>query len=201
MNLRIAILVFCLCPVAFAAAQSPAEQKFHESSNLFINGDNEGALASANIGLKQDPGHLKLTVLKKILEEQKKRDEQKKKQEEQKQKQEQQQQKKDQQNQEQKDKQKQEQEKKEKQEEQKKQEQQKSEQKDKDEENKAEPDEKNRRDDLPPEVKKRLEELDMPEEKAKMLLEAMRNQEIQYLQQDKRKATKKRTTRDNKPDW
>jgi hypothetical protein len=39
----------------------------------------------------------------------------------------------------------------------------------------------------------------MSEEKAKMILEAMKNQEIQYLQQNKRKATKPRDT--GKPDW
>jgi hypothetical protein len=37
------------------------------------------------------------------------------------------------------------------------------------------------------------------EEKAKMILEAMRNQEKQYLQQQKRKATQPRES--NKPDW
>ena len=39
----------------------------------------------------------------------------------------------------------------------------------------------------------------MSEEKAKMILEAMKNQEIQYLQQNKRKATKQRDK--TKPDW
>ena len=37
------------------------------------------------------------------------------------------------------------------------------------------------------------------EEKAKMVLEAMKNQEIQYLQQNKRKATKPKDK--GKPDW
>ena len=37
------------------------------------------------------------------------------------------------------------------------------------------------------------------EEKAKMILEAMKNQEIQYLQQNKRKATKPKDR--SKPDW
>jgi hypothetical protein len=37
------------------------------------------------------------------------------------------------------------------------------------------------------------------EEKARMILEAMKNQEKQYLQQQKRKATKSRDK--NKPDW
>jgi len=41
--------------------------------------------------------------------------------------------------------------------------------------------------------------MNMSEEKANMILDALKNQEIQYLQQNKRKATK---TKDNsKPDW
>jgi Ca-activated chloride channel homolog len=37
------------------------------------------------------------------------------------------------------------------------------------------------------------------EEKAKMILEAMKNNEIQYIQQNKRKATQKKDS--SKPDW
>lgn len=47
--------------------------------------------------------------------------------------------------------------------------------------------------------KKKLEEMKISEEKARMILEAMKNQEKQYLQQNKRKATKSRDR--NKPDW
>ena len=39
----------------------------------------------------------------------------------------------------------------------------------------------------------------MDEQKARMILEAMKNQEIQYLQQNRRKATKPKDK--NKPDW
>jgi Ca-activated chloride channel homolog len=41
--------------------------------------------------------------------------------------------------------------------------------------------------------------MEMSEEKAQMILEAMKNQEIQYLQQNKRKATKPEDR--SKPDW
>jgi Ca-activated chloride channel homolog len=41
--------------------------------------------------------------------------------------------------------------------------------------------------------------MEMSEEKAQMILEAMKNQEIQYLQQNKRKATKPKDK--GKPDW
>lgn len=52
---------------------------------------------------------------------------------------------------------------------------------------------------IPPSVKDKLKEMNMSEEKAKMILEAMKNQEIQYLQQNKRKGTKPKDK--NKPDW
>lgn len=45
----------------------------------------------------------------------------------------------------------------------------------------------------------KLKDMKISEEKAKMVLEAMKNQEIQYLQQNKRKATKPRSK--GKPDW
>jgi Ca-activated chloride channel homolog len=51
----------------------------------------------------------------------------------------------------------------------------------------------------PPSVKEKLDQMNMSEEKAKMILDALKNQEVQYLQQNKRKATQ---SKDNsKPDW
>lgn len=47
--------------------------------------------------------------------------------------------------------------------------------------------------------KQKLEQMKISEEKARMILEAMKNQEKQYLQQNKRKATKARDR--SKPDW
>jgi Ca-activated chloride channel homolog len=47
--------------------------------------------------------------------------------------------------------------------------------------------------------RQKLEQMKISEEKARMILEAMKNQEKQYLQQNKRKATKSRDR--NKPDW
>ncbi|MBI1767981.1 MAG: tetratricopeptide repeat protein [Bacteroidetes bacterium] len=95
-------------------------------------------------------------------------------------------QKKDQQNKDQKDKEQKDKEQKEK-------EQQQKEQEKKDQQNK---DEKNKPD---PSLSEKLKEMKMSEEKAKMILEAMKNQEVQYLQQNKRKATKPRDR--GKPDW
>jgi len=50
-----------------------------------------------------------------------------------------------------------------------------------------------------PSVQEKLKEMKMSEDKAKMILEAMKNQEVQYLQQNKRKASKPQNK--NKPDW
>ncbi len=93
---------------------------------------------------------------------------------------------KDQQNKDQKDKEQKEKEQKDK-------EQQKKEQEKKDQPNK---DEKNKPD---PSLSEKLKDMKMSEEKAKMILEAMKNQEVQYLQQNRRKATKPKDK--GKPDW
>ncbi|MCF6360743.1 MAG: tetratricopeptide repeat protein [Cyclobacteriaceae bacterium] len=45
----------------------------------------------------------------------------------------------------------------------------------------------------------KLKEMNISEEKAKMILEAMKNNEVQYIQQNRRKATKKKNS--DKPDW
>lgn len=47
--------------------------------------------------------------------------------------------------------------------------------------------------------REKLEQMKISEEKARMILEAMKNQEKQYLQQQKRKPTQSRDR--NKPDW
>jgi tetratricopeptide (TPR) repeat protein len=45
----------------------------------------------------------------------------------------------------------------------------------------------------------RLQQMNLTEEQAKMILDAMKNNEVQYLQQNKKKPTKK--INKNKPDW
>lgn len=47
--------------------------------------------------------------------------------------------------------------------------------------------------------REKLKQMNISEEKARMILEAMKNQEKQYLQQQKRKSTQSRDR--NKPDW
>ncbi|MFT4834626.1 MAG: Ca-activated chloride channel family protein [Marinoscillum sp.] len=51
----------------------------------------------------------------------------------------------------------------------------------------------------PPSTQEKLEEMNITEDKARMILEAMKNNEIQYIQQQKRKATKPQDS--GKPDW
>ncbi len=48
-------------------------------------------------------------------------------------------------------------------------------------------------------MQEKLEEMNISPEKAKMILEAMRNNEVQYLQQQRRKPTKRPPS--GKPDW
>lgn len=156
-------------------------------------------------------------LVKKKLEEkkkqdQKKQDQQNKDQDQKKDQDKKEQEKKDQQkkDQEQKDKEKKEQEEKKKEEQEKKdqekkdqekkdQEKKDQEKKDQEKKDKEEKEKKDEEKKMPPSVKEKLEQMKISPEKAEMLLEAMRNQEKQYLQQNKRKATKPKEK--GKPDW
>lgn len=204
---------------AFGQLETVASRKFHEGSSLFINGKPDQALASVNEGLRASPQDEKLQALKKLLEQDKKKQEQQKK-EQQKQQQEQQKQEqqqkdqnkndqnkdknkdKDQQNDKDKkdDKKSEEEKKKEQEEKEKKEKEQQDQEKEKGKENQdGKENRKKENKELPPEVKQRLKDMNMSEEKAKMILEAMKNQEVQYLQQNKRKATRAKDR--SKPDW
>ncbi|CAN5378146.1 hypothetical protein BH09BAC3_BH09BAC3_13430 [soil metagenome] len=52
---------------------------------------------------------------------------------------------------------------------------------------------------IPPSVSEKLKDMKMNEDQARKVLEAMKQQEVQYLQQNKRKATKPKSK--GKPDW
>lgn len=150
-------------------------------------------------------------VVKKKLEDRKKQDEKNKVQKDQDkkddQKKDQKDQKKDQKEQDKKDQQKKEQEKKEQEKkDQEKKDQEKKDQKEKSKEEKEKEqqekeDEQKKKDekDKPTPSNNKPKEMNISEEKAKMILEAMKNQEVQYLQQNKRKATKPKGK--GKPDW
>ena len=139
----------------------------------------------------------------------KKLDEQKKKEEEQQQKnkedQKQDPQNKDQQNKEQQEKDQQEQEEKNEEQQQKDQQQKEKEQKEQQDQEQQEQEEQQQQEkeseqkEMPNLDREKLEEMKISEEKARMILEAMKNQEKQYLQQQKRKPTQSRDR--NQPDW
>lgn len=76
-------------------------------------------------------------------------------------------------------------------------EQQKKEQQDQEEQEQQ--DQESDRKDMPNLDREKLEQMKISEEKARMILEAMKNQEKQYLQQQRRKPTQSRDR--NKPDW
>ncbi|MBS1680651.1 MAG: hypothetical protein JST48_02980 [Bacteroidetes bacterium] len=80
-------------------------------------------------------------------------------------------------------------------------EQQKKEQKDKEQQQKEQEEKNKNKDEKKPDpsLAEKLKDMQISEDKAKMILEAMKNQEIQYLQQNKRKATKPKEK--GKPDW
>lgn len=172
-------------------------------------GKYEEALGYFKQSLKADPANeearYNYEMVKKKLEEQKKQEEQNKdnkdqNKDDQEKKNDQKKEDKENKDQKQDQKEKQDQEKKDQQDQQEKEEQEKkdkeqSEQQKEQEENKEDEEKK----DIPPSVKDKLKDMEMSEEKAKMILEAMKNQEIQYLQQNKRKATKPKDK--GKPDW
>ena len=58
---------------------------------------------------------------------------------------------------------------------------------------------KDEKEEIPPATHKKLQEMKISPEKAKMILEAMRNQEVQYIQQNKKKARNR--AKNGKPDW
>jgi hypothetical protein len=168
----------------------------------------EEALQNFREALKANPGNeearYNYELVKKKLEEEKKKQQQNQQNKDQKQNQDKKQDKKDQQNQ--KDN-KQNQDKKENKDQKKDQEKKNSDQKDKkSEEEKKKEDEENK-DQKPKEEQDKkpnfdpdkMKQMKVTEDKAKMILEAMKRNEVQYLQQNRRKATKPKDK--SKPDW
>lgn len=189
MKLRIFYFALFIALPLFCSAQT-AESSFHLASNQYIHEKNREAINTLESALKKYPNDAKLRALREKIKEDQKKEQQKKEQEQkQKEQQEKEQKEKEQKEKEQKEKEQQEKEEQQKKEEQEKKQPQEKESKEKEQEKKEQPnlDE------------KKLEEMKISEEKARMLLEAMKNQEKQYLQQNKRKATKSKDH--SKPDW
>lgn len=190
--MRVCLTLFFLLGSPLLWAQGGNEY-FHQGSGQFIHKNTDEALASVNKGLRAEPSNQKLQQLKKLLEQEKKDQQQKEKEQQQKE----QQQKQDQQK---KDQEKKEQEKKEQEkQEQEKKDQEKKEQEKKEREQEKPEDKPEEKKETPPDLSEKLKQLQIDEQKARMILEAMKNQEIQYLQQNKRKATRPKDK--NKPDW
>lgn len=183
----LAFTCFILC-LSFSGNAQSAGDFFNKAANEYLYKDDKIALNTIESGLSQFPADQSLKNLKeKILKEKEKKDQQNKQEQEKKEQEKQEQEKK-------------EQEKKDQQDE--KADNQKDAEK-KDQQNQPEPqdtDEKGQDMQEPPVSREdKLKELKLTEEKARMILEAMKNNEIQYIQQNKRKPTKKPDS--GKPDW
>lgn len=197
MKVLVLLLFFILSPLINVFAQTAAGY-FNASAHMYVDNKPQQALQKVSEGLTKYPNDPQLKALAEKLKEEKKQEDQEKKEQEQKEQEQKDQQKKEQEQKQDEKKEGQDKEKKsdkeKSEEEQKKEEQQKKEQQQKDAEKKN--DEKK---ETPPSVSEKLQQMKISEDKAKMLLEAMKNQEVQYLQQNKRKATKPKEK--GKPDW
>lgn len=196
---KVLLLILCLTLVVFNIHAQTAGDYFNRAANEYIYQNEKIALNTIDSGLKSYPADESLLALRDKILKDKQEQEQKKEQENQ-QKQEEQQQ--EEQKQQQEDQQKQEEEQKQQQNE------------DQQSEDGEDPEKKEQQQDAKPEEtqeegeeidkppmsrNERLEEMNLTEEKARMILEAMKNNEIQYIQQNTRKPTKRPDS--NKPDW
>jgi outer membrane biosynthesis protein TonB len=193
-NMRISFLISFMLMSSISCFAQSVDEYFNISANHYVNARTQQAKQTISEAFKKYPNDPKLKALADKMKEDEKKEDQKKKEEQQKQEQQkkEEQQKKDQQQKEQQQK---EQEEKQKEEQQKKDQEKKEQQKEGEEKEKKDQEKK----DIPPSVSEKLQQMEMSEEKAKMILEAMKNQEVQYLQQNKRKATKPKQK--GKPDW
>lgn len=193
---RMILGVLLLLSPAFTQAQT-AESTFHLASGQYIHNKKAEAKTTLDQGLRKYPNDAKLKALRdKIKDEEQKNQQDQKNDEQQNKDQKEQQDQKDQKDQQKKDEQNK-QDEQQKKEQEKKDQQEKKQQEQKEAENqKQEKEEKQKPDNLD---REKLEQMKISEEKARMILEAMKNQEKQYLQQQRRKATKSRQK--DKPDW
>lgn len=196
------IIVFGLTVVS-ASAQS-AEQAFHMASGQYIHGKMPEARNTLDNALMKYPTDEKLRALREKIKEDE-HQEQKNKDQENKEDKDQKDKGKDQKEQDQKNKDNKDQKGEDNKQDQKSQEQKDKDQKEKQEQQKKDeqvnPEEgkKDEKQEQNPSFSEKLEQMKISEEKAKMILEAMKNQEMQYLQQQRRKASKPKDK--SKPDW
>jgi hypothetical protein len=172
----------------------------------FNNKKYEEALSHYKSALKENPGNAdaryNYELLKKLLKEQEEEQEQNKDQQNKDQK-DQQEQEKEQQQQEQNKEDQEKQDQEEQQDQEKRDQEDQEEKQEKKEQEEQNPDEQKNEEDQEskpnPIDEEKLKEMKISEEKAKLILEAMKNNEVQYIQQNKRKAKKKKDP--SKPDW
>lgn len=199
------IFAFCLAWAGPAIAQSSPKLAFNQAANLFIDGQNEQALRNVNNALKLYPDDPQLKALKEKLEQQQQEQEQQQQQQDQQEQEngeENQEQSEDQngENQPQDSEDQQEGEEGEPSDEQQEQEGEGEESEGEEEQQSEEGDEGNEENEgkeMDPE--QRLQEMNISPEKARMILEAMKSNEVQYLQQKKRQQTRRSDS--NRPDW
>jgi len=197
---RFVLLVYFSFIVGLTGYCQGAQTYFNTSANFYVNNKRSDAMRSLQEGIKKYPNDSKLRALADKLkeEEKQKEDQQKKDQEnkdqEKKEKDKKDQEKKDQQNKDQQNKDQQDQAKKDKEEKEAK-----DKKEGKEQDQRENKEDKNEKKENSPQLSEKLQQMKISEDKAKMILEAMKNQEIQYLQQNKRKATKPRDS--SKPDW
>lgn len=201
MKIKTLLLLLYALSIEMAFAQS-ADDYFNRAANEYLYQNEQIALNTIDLGLKSYPQDQELINLRdKILKDKEQKDQQKQQEQ---QKQEQQ----DQQNQKDQNQQNKEEEEGKENEQQNQQEQQEQSKDGDDAEKKEQPQQAEQQDtqeegkemDQPPKSRaEKLEELNLTEEKARMILEAMKNNEIQYIQQNRRKPTKRPDS--TKPDW
>ena len=188
---------FFLCH--FSAFGQDAASFFHNGANLFIKGNSTAARKTLQQGLSRYPNDPKLnSLLKEIKDEEEQKQDQEKEKENQKQEQKKQEQQ--QKEQQQKEQQQQQKEKQQREEQQRKNQQQDQNQPgDQREQQKEEKSAQGKETQEQQATAQKLKQMNLTEEKARMILEAMKNNEIQYLQQRRREKTHK--TDRSKPDW
>ncbi|MEP0366147.1 MAG: hypothetical protein ABJN36_17695 [Cyclobacteriaceae bacterium] len=191
MNKYILILVFISYTALLVQGQS-ADQYGVNGANQYIDGNTSLALQTIDEGISKYPNDDYLPWLKeRILEDQENQDQQNEQNQDQ-----------ENQDQEKQDQQKSDEQKESEQQnadEQKDGEEKEGEQKDQEQDQEGEQSEEEKQREMDEATKQKLQEMNISEEKARMILEALRNNEIQYIQQQKRQSTEPQDS--GKPDW
>lgn len=201
LRLMLCLLAVCFLPLLAKAQNTPAEAVFRKAANFYIADQKKEALQALEKGLRQYPDNAKLQALHQKLNQQQQQ-QQSQSQDQQQQRQQQQQQQSQQQEQadggsQSEQEQDQEGGRKDQPSDQRKQNQTTEQQRESADSEGTE--QEVQRNDPQGELQRRLQEMNISPEKAKMILEAMKSKEIQYLQQKQRQGSQRQ--RSDKPDW